>query len=109
VDSTGERNTPRLMEERSHEAETSLKGCIMADRSALVFLGAVCLLVGFSKASHPIWWLDLRRRHPWWDKVDFYAFLYKGRRAEKTVRISGYGLIFIGLFAFISGIHAFLS
>lgn len=78
-------------------------------RSLLAILGAVCLLVGFWKAFLPTWWVNLRRRHPWWDKVDLYSFLYEGARAEKTVRINGFALILIGLVVFISGVHALLS
>jgi hypothetical protein len=74
-----------------------------------VIFGVLMLLVGFWKAFRPMWWVELRRRYPWYDKLDLYSFLYKGARAEKTVRINGYGLIGIGLVVFIAGAHALLK
>jgi uncharacterized protein YjeT (DUF2065 family) len=69
----------------------------MTDQSMLVIIGLLILLIGFWKAFHPMWWVNLRRRYPWYDRLDLYSFLYKGHRAEKTVRVNGYGLIVVGL------------
>jgi hypothetical protein len=65
----------------------------MTDQFWLLTVGVTTLFVGFWKAFHPMWWVDFRRRHPWYDKLDLHSFLYKGARAEKTVRLNGYGLI----------------
>jgi hypothetical protein len=74
----------------------------MTDDRLLILIGALAILTGFWKAFRPMWWVDLRRRHPWYDKLDPYSFLYNDARAEKTVRISGFGLIVIGLVVFIA-------
>jgi uncharacterized membrane protein HdeD (DUF308 family) len=69
----------------------------MRDQFWLMFIGVMALFVGLWKAFQPTWWVHLRRRHPWYDKLDLYAFLYKGNRAEKTVRLNGYALIVVGV------------
>ncbi len=50
---------------------------VMAEQPILIIIAVVILLVGFWKAFQPMWWVNLRRRHPWYDKLDFYSFLYK--------------------------------
>ncbi len=69
----------------------------MRDQFWLMIIGVLVLSVGLWKAFQPTWWVRLRRRHPWYDKLDLYAFLYKGVRAEKTVRLNGYVLIVFGV------------
>jgi uncharacterized membrane protein HdeD (DUF308 family) len=69
----------------------------MKDQFWLMFIGVMTLFVGLWKVFQPIWWVQLRRRHPGYDKLDLCAFLYKGNRAEKTVRRNGYALIVVGV------------
>lgn len=61
--------------------------------SALVFL------VGVAKLVSPEAFLALRRKFPWWDKLDFWAFLYRSNRAVTVVRIIGGVLILMAVFA----------
>jgi hypothetical protein len=74
-----------------------MKLVLMTDHFLPLIIGTLVLFVGFSKAFWPKWWVELRRRHSWYDHLDFYSFLYKGSRAEKTVRINGYALLILGL------------
>jgi uncharacterized membrane protein HdeD (DUF308 family) len=79
----------------------------MTNQFWLVIIGVLILLIGLWKAFQPMWWVNCRRRYPWYDKLELYSFLYKGARAEKTVRLNGYALIVIGLIVLVSVSHEF--
>ena len=60
-------------------------------------VAVLCVGFGLAKALRPQFFLELRRRHPWFDLFDIYSFIFKSKYAEQAVRINGYLLLVIGL------------
>jgi hypothetical protein len=68
--------------------------------SAKIWVGGIaiaCVLFGVAKAIWPQFFLELRRRYPWFDLFDIYSFIFKSEYAEQVVRINGYLLLAIGI------------
>lgn len=60
-------------------------------------IAILCMGFGLAKALWPHFFLDLRRRYPWFDLLDLYSFIFKSEYAEQVVRINGYILLAIGV------------
>jgi hypothetical protein len=68
----------------------------MTEKILVICAAAICIGFGLAKAIWPQFFLELRRRHPWFDLLDIYSFIFKSNYAEQTVRINGYVLLVIG-------------
>lgn len=76
---------------------SSIKGIYVSDKLVLSVLCILCIGFGIAKAARPQFFLKLRQRHFWYDKLDIYAFIYKTKNAECIVRVNGYALLIIGM------------
>ena len=59
-------------------------------------LAVLCIGFGLAKSLRPQFFLELRRRHTWFDLFDVYSSIFKSKHAEKAVQINGYLLLAIG-------------
>lgn len=69
----------------------------MTDKHWLGGLCFLCIVFGLAKLLYPLFFLELRKRHPWFDAVDIYSFIFKSVYAEQAVRINGALLLIIGV------------
>lgn len=69
----------------------------MTDKIWVAFLALLCLAFGLAKLLRPLFFLQLRRRYPWFDALDIYSFIYKSAHAEQAVRINGGVLLVMGV------------
>lgn len=69
----------------------------MTERIWVGFLALLCMVFGLAKLLRPLFFLQLRKRHPWFNAVDIYSFIYKSAYAEHAIRVNGGLLVIIGL------------
>lgn len=68
----------------------------MTDKIWIAGISFLCIAFGLAKVLRPQFFLALRRRHPWFDMLDIYSFIFKSAYAELAVRINGGLLLIVG-------------
>lgn len=69
----------------------------MTDKIWISCIAALCVGFGLAKIFWPPFFLELRRRHSWFDVFDIYSFIFKSAYVDQAVRFNGYVLLVIGL------------